>query len=264
MGETLTHQDPPLPPWADESGPDTELLVVFVHGSLDRSAGMARLARLSARTHRTLRYDRRGYGRRSGHDGPFTVAANAEDLVGLLGERRAVLVGHSFGGNVALAVAEMRPDLVMGVSTFETPLSWLPWWPRNTAGGTAVDADPGTAAETFMVRLIGRKRWDALPERTKDERRREGPALQGELSDLRASVPWNADRINCPVLCGHGTTGSEHHISGAVRLAELLPNARSVAIEGAGHGAPVSHPVPFHDQLVLPQLFGSGTFTETS
>lgn len=264
MGQSFTHPEGPAGSWIDEIGLATDVVVVFVHGSLDRSAGMARLTRLAARTHRSIRYDRRGYGRRRDHAGPFTVADNADDLEEVLGERRAVVVGHSFGGNVALAFAARRPDLVVGVSTFESPLSWLPWWPRTTAGASAVDSEPGNAAENFMVRLIGQSRWDALPERTKQDRRREGRALQGELRDLRGNPPWVADRVMCPVLCGHGTKGNEHHVKAAVELARMLPHGEVVTLEGAGHGAPVSHPAQFHELLVAPHLLGRGTFSETS
>ena len=57
---------------------------------------------------------------------------------GVLAGRRAVLVGHSYGGDVALATADRHPDLVAGVAVYETPLSWLPWWPNTTAGSIAV------------------------------------------------------------------------------------------------------------------------------
>ena len=101
---------------------------------MDRSAGMLKLSRRLDEDFRVLRYDRRGYGRSFPHDGPFTMDAQVADLVGLLAGRRAVLVGHSYGGNVALATADHHPDLVAGVAVYETPLSWEPWWPGTTAG----------------------------------------------------------------------------------------------------------------------------------
>jgi len=38
-----------------------------------------------------LRYDRRGYGRSTPHDGPFGMDEQVADLVALLDDRRAVL-----------------------------------------------------------------------------------------------------------------------------------------------------------------------------
>ena len=49
-----------------------------------------------------LRYDRRGYARSRDVGGPFTMDAHVADLAALLDGRRAVVFGHSYGGNVAL------------------------------------------------------------------------------------------------------------------------------------------------------------------
>ena len=264
MSAGLSHSNSASGLTVTESGPDTETIVVFIHGSLDRAAGMARLTRLAQASHRTVRYDRRGYGIHCDHDGPFTVSANADDVIAMMAGRRSVLVGHSFGGNIALSVAARVPHLVAGVSTYETPLSWFDWWPTDSAGGTALSADPEDAAETFLVRMIGRERWEQVPERTKAQRRREGRALRDELTDLRSAQPWNATDISAPVLCGRGTRAHEHHLVAAARLSEMLPDARLVTIDGAGHGAPVSHPHEFHSLLVAPHLEGSGTFRSMS
>jgi len=150
---------------------------------------MALLSRHIQTSHHVLRYDRRGYGRSWPHAGPFTVANQVDDLVTLIGDRKAVLVGHSFGGNIALAASVRLGSQVFGVSTYETPLSWMEWWPGTTAGAMAVASSESEAAENFMVRLIGHKRWEALPERTREERKREGAALVGELSSLRKNEP---------------------------------------------------------------------------
>lgn len=250
--------------WVDVSGPDSNVLVVLIHGSLDRSAGMARLARLTSKTHQTIRFDRRGYGRHADHNGPFTASGNTDDVIQLVGGRSVVLIGHSYGGNIALSAAEKLGQQVVGVSTFETPMSWLEWWPKDSAGGAALAAESKQAAETFMIRMIGEKRWNDLPERTRQQRRDEGRALTGELGDLRLKAPWNANNIACPVLCGRGTKGAPHHIEAPKRLAEMFSHGEEVVIEGAGHGAPISHPQEFFNLLILPHLVGSGTLTVIS
>lgn len=231
---------------------------MLIHGSLDRMAGMALVSREIAPVARVVRFDRRGYGDSWDHPGPFTARDNVADVEMLLGGRRGILVGHSFGGNVALAAADVLGDQVVGVSTYETPLSWLPMWPSGTAGGRAVEAGPETAAEEFMVALIGRSRWDRLPERTRAARRREGVALVAELGDLRKNAPWDAALVTCPVLAGHGSEAREHHAEGARQIAAMIPTARVVTIEGAGHGAPTTHPRQFFDALVRPHLTERG------
>ena len=76
---------------AVESGPPEAPLVALVHGSMDRTAGMAKVVRRLDVHHRVLRYDRRGYGTSRDIGGPFTIARHVDDLVELLAGRPAVV-----------------------------------------------------------------------------------------------------------------------------------------------------------------------------
>lgn len=230
--------------WSDETGPVGGPLVVLIHGSMDRSAGLWKLSRRLDAHHRVLRYDRRGYGRSVGAAGPLRIEAHVEDLARLLGGRPAVVFGHSYGGNVGLALAARRPGLVRGVAVYETPLSWLPWWPSTTAGSIALDGDvaPEDAAERFMRRLIGDPRWARLPVATRAARRREGRAMVAELAELRERSPWDPARITAPVVAMYGEHGAEHHRRGTAQLAALLPGTDLVQVAGARHFGPNTHP----------------------
>lgn len=217
---------------------------------------MIKLARQLQREYQTLRYDRRGYGKSWQHPGPYAIADQVDDLERLLDGRAAVLFGHSYGGNVALATAERLSQQIRGVSTFETPLSWMPWWPSTTAGTVGIAAGSDMAAEKFMIRLIGQERWDKLPERTKNERRREGRALVSELGQLRVSQPWETSSIHCPVLCGYGSRGLVHHQQGARWLVDNINDSQLVCIDDASHGAPMSHPAECATRLIVPHFVG--------
>jgi pimeloyl-ACP methyl ester carboxylesterase len=155
-----------------------------------------------------------------------------------------VLFGHSYGGNVALSAADRVPELVRAVATYEVPLSWLPWWPGSTSRRRmdATSGTPAEAAERFMRWMVGDDRWQALPERVKEERRSEGGAFVGELTDLVAGAPWRAERINVPMVSMFGELAREHHRDGAHYLAELLSDRDAVVIEGARHNGPFTHP----------------------
>lgn len=239
-------------------------MVILIHGSLDRSAGMARLARVTAQFRQVIRFDRRGYNDRWEHPGPFTVSGNVDDIEAAIGSESAILVGHSYGGQVALATASRLPDRVVGVSTYETPLSWMSWWPSHTAGAMGVRAGYQRAAEEFMVRLIGQQRWDSLPERTKAERRREGRTLVDELSALRQGPSWQPKDIRCPVICGVGSHASAHHQKAATWLADNIDSASLTVVQDAHHGAHMSHPKEMYAQLIRPHIDATGTLTEIS
>lgn len=235
--------------WSATTGTDGAPHVTLIHGSLDRSAGLLKLSRRLADRYRVTRYDRRGYGRSFPSDGPFGIDQQVEDLRAVLvgvpvRARPRVLVGHSFGGNVALALAEREPDLVDGVVTYETPLSWRSWWPGDSAGGDAVawEADPAEAAERFMRRLIGDERWDRLPASTRAARRAEGPAMVGELLDLRARPAWSPERIRVPVLAMYGEHGRPYHRRGAEAIAAEVPAGEVCELAGARHPGPNTHP----------------------
>ena len=127
------------------SGPDNGPLVILIHGSLDRASGMARLGRVCSQHRQVARYDRRGYSERWEHPGPLNVDGNVDDIASFIGEKSAILIGHSYGGQIALAAASRLGHQIVGVSTYETPLSWMPWWPSNTAGAAGVQAGPNGA-----------------------------------------------------------------------------------------------------------------------
>jgi pimeloyl-ACP methyl ester carboxylesterase len=225
---------------------------------------MARIAREIQGAVRTIRYDRRGYARSTDMPAPFTVQQHIKDLVSIIGDMNVVLIGHSFGGNVALGAAEKLPNQVLGLSTYETPLSWMPWWSGQSAGSAAIASGPDQAAENFMIRLIGHRRWESLPERTKADRRREGPTLTAELESLREGPPWNPSKIEAPVIAGVGTKAAPHHRRGAEWIAEHIPNAQLCVLQDAGHGAPVSHSKLFVNQLVRPHLERQGIILQGS
>lgn len=245
--------------WWEEAGDAGRPLVALVHGSMDRSSGMLKVSRRLDDRYRVLRYDRRGYGRSRPHPGPFGMDGQVADLVYLLGGRRAVLVGHSYGGNVVLAAAARHPELVAGVAVYETPLSWEEWWPGGTAGAAAMAAaTPEDAAEAFMRRMVGEERWEGLPERTRAARRAEGVAMVAELADLRAHRPWAAADVTVPVVASHGTAGSPHHRRGMEHVAASIADCTLVTLDGARHDAPLAHADRFCSDVVEPVLARAG------
>src|SRR4051812_50174354 len=98
--------------WSEEAGERDRPLIALVHGSMDRSAGMLKLSRRLDSDFRVLRYDRRGYGRSFPYPGPFTMAGQIDDLVGLLAGRRAVVGGHKYRGGGGGGPPRPPPGLV--------------------------------------------------------------------------------------------------------------------------------------------------------
>jgi len=244
--------------WSDDAGVAGGPLVVLVHGSMDRSAGLLRLGRRLADRFAVLRYDRRGYGRSAAVGPPFDAVHQVTDLAGLLGDRgvgpgapAALVFGHSYGGNVALGLADRYPDLVAAVAIYETPMPWLDWWPDDTAGAAAVgDLAPADAAERFMRRLVGDRKWERLPAATRAARSAEGPAMVGELADLRQRAPWVGSRVRAPVLALRGERARPHHRDAVAALPLMLPTCCVDVVPSAGHVGPNTHPDAVVERLV--------------
>jgi pimeloyl-ACP methyl ester carboxylesterase len=216
--------------------------VVLVHGSMDRASSFARLtSKLPDWT--VVAYDRRGYAGSSRTGPPESFEQQVEDLLEVLEGQSSVTFGHSFGGDVVLAVAAQHPGSIPAALVWEPPQPWLPWWPSDTAAaGAGADLPPDDRAEWFMRRMVGDRIWDRLPSSTQAQRRAEGETLEAEMSSLRGGAVFEAAAVRVPVLVGRGGRSKTHQRRGARELAAALPRGQLVEIPEAEHGAHLSHP----------------------
>jgi pimeloyl-ACP methyl ester carboxylesterase len=227
--------------------PGPGALVVLVHGSMDRGSSFNRTVRAMADLH-VITYDRHGYGHSTTQEPHTTLSQHTADLLEIVDGRRCAVVGHSYGGDVALLAAIERPDLIAAVGAFEAPMPWQPWWPAASAGSAAMAAEsPEEAAEAFMVRVVGERIWSRLPRSTREARRAEGPTLLAEMESIRGAAPFEASAVPVPVVSGSGSASEPRHRDSATRLADTVPDGETLVIEGAGHGAHMSHPREFAD-----------------
>ena len=223
----------------------------MVHGSMDRHASFVRLRRALPEAHVVL-YDRRGYGRSRDAGVASSLDDHVADLLDIAAARPTIVLGHSYGGCVALRAAEVEPETVRGLVVYESPTPWLPGWPTDTGGGLALAApDPDAAAEAFLRRILGDDRWEALPEQSRSDRRAEGAALVSDMRTIRPATPGDApvdlSRVRQPVIVGRGSRSMPHHVAGMERLAGLLSDAELVTLEGATHGAHAAQPEAMAD-----------------
>jgi pimeloyl-ACP methyl ester carboxylesterase len=125
----------PLRPLAAGDAGNGKPALVLIHAiGTDRSEWDAVTARLVAR-HRVLTVDLPGHGASAPEDS-VRVAAIAAQLDRTLekhGIDRAVLVGHSYGGLVALQEAAERPKRALGVAVVDIG-AWNPVDPERVAG----------------------------------------------------------------------------------------------------------------------------------
>lgn len=135
----------PFLPAHDVLGDPEGPLAVFAHGILGSRRnwrGFARSLLQDLPGWRVALVDHRHHGESHGAPAPHTVEACAEDLEALgdhLGPPR-VVVGHSFGGKVALALAARRPAGLEQVWSLDAIPSIVPPAARDDSGPVGVIA----------------------------------------------------------------------------------------------------------------------------
>ena len=99
--------------------------LLFVHGwACDHSYFQPQLDAFSG-AHRCVSVDLRGHGESAKPEQAYTMPAFADDLAwlsGQLGLQRPVVIGHSMGGVIALALAQRYPELVGALVLVDSPV----------------------------------------------------------------------------------------------------------------------------------------------
>ena len=247
--------------------------VLFLHGlGGSRTSWEPQLAGLSD-AFRCIAWDMPGYGASAPME-PLTFAAIADAVARLLdtaGVWRAHLVGESFGGMHALHAALRHPDRVGRLVLANTspafgldgtdPDAWRaarlePLDAGLTPAGIAEQvltsvAGPGLAADTLAMRVAGFARIPAA-------------GLRAAVECLPAhNVLDRLAEIKAPAIVIAGELDAETPVAYAKALADGLPNAELVVLDGIGHLAVSEAPEVFNrlarDFLTVHQAAKPGT-----
>ncbi|MBW3602121.1 MAG: alpha/beta hydrolase [Actinobacteria bacterium] len=256
--------------YTETLGPPDAPTLVLVHGyalSLDiwhwQRVQLADRARLVA-------YDQRGHGRSGpGTGGDYSIHALGRDLQAVLDAVRAdgervVVVGHSLGAMALLSWARQHPDLVAerlagavfvntsgsdtvagsALSGGSAVLGALQSgaWERALRRGDRVPGRPGDLSY-LLTRAVGLSP-DADPEQVLFVERlvmscpnSVKAALMPALTGL--SLRDAAGLVRVPALVLAGERDRVTPPGQARRLADKLPDARLVVVDGVGHSAPL-------------------------
>jgi len=216
------------------AGPRT---VVFVHGLVmdNLSSFYFTLASPVAATNDVVLYDLRGHGRSERPAAGYRVADLVDDLAALLQAldvtRPVTLVGHSFGGLVALAYAAAHPDRVDRLVLIDAHDGAAGWAAQMTTTlalqGPERDHRIAESFQSWLGRHSGRKKTrlaeaaTALVEHT------------SLIADLAATPPLDLAGIGVPVLAVYGEHSDVRDRGEA--LVATLPACTLVVVPGATH-----------------------------
>ncbi|MFN8523679.1 MAG: alpha/beta hydrolase [Chloroflexota bacterium] len=249
--------------------------VVLAHGLASSSAIWTEVAPRLAPNGGALALDQRGHGRTDKPDEGFDFATIVRDLHAVVedaGSGQVVLVGHSWGGNVALQFAATHPERVAGLVLVDGGFIELAAIPGRTWDQVEVDMAPPDLTSYTMDGLLERVRngdsgrlgyWGPAVEATirgcfreeADGTVRPNLSRQNHLKILRAM--WEQrprelfSRITCPTTIvaarrsdatGRAAAMRPHREAAVERAAAAIPRARLVWMEETVHDIPLHRP----------------------
>jgi pimeloyl-ACP methyl ester carboxylesterase len=243
---------------ADDLG-DGPAVVLLHAGVADRTMWSEHLEPLARAGYRVISMDLPGFGEaKFGAElAPWTDVLETMDALGV---DRAALVGNSFGGAVALAVAVTAPGRVAALVLVSAPPPDLEPSPQLQAVWDAEESalDDGDLEAAVAIVVDAWTLPDApssLRERVGRMQRRALELQMMEEEPVEAPDPVEADpgaieQLEMPALVAVGELDMPDFVTGAQTLAGRLSGASAVTISGAGHLAPLEQPQRFHELLV--------------
>jgi esterase len=236
--------------------------ILCIHGTGSSAALWFDAAHELATHGRTIVYDRRGFAR-SERPEPFVTDVHqhtddAAALIEALEAAPAVVIGRSYGGNVALELALRYSDRVRALALLEggpetlsgSAMQWLAKLEQRLFA--AAEADMTTVAETLIREVAGDRAWEGFPRQAREIFTDNGPAIIAELGGgiLDIGVEQLAS-ITQPTLLVGGKDSLPAFIEVTDVMAKAMPRAKIEWVEG-GHIIDPAHPavLTFVDEVL--------------
>lgn len=163
------------------------------------------------------------------------------------GANRALLVGHSYGGRVAVCLAAQRPELVSGLVLAGVPLL------RRTEQAAKPALGFRIGRRLHRWHLVSDARMEALRQRygSADYAAAQGVMRQVLVRSVSESYDDELARLQCPVALVWGALDTTAPVEVAQRAEALIPTPCTLDIvEGVGHDVHTTRPDLLRDRAL--------------
>jgi pimeloyl-ACP methyl ester carboxylesterase len=236
--------------------------LVLIHGGLVNNGLWDDQFEVLAQRYRVLRYDVRGYGQSKAPAAYYSNHGDLRDLLDYLGITRAVVLGLSMGGCIAIDFALAYPDHVVALIPVAAGLGG--YHSQNTSPlqdelRAAYDSGDKPRAIELSLRL-----WTDGPNRTPDQvdlaARERIRAMTTHTFDLPDTENWlqplkppaidRLDEIHVPTLFIVGDQDVPDILDISNLIVNTVPGARKAVIANTAHHLNVEQPDEFN-RIVL-------------
>ena len=248
--------------------------ILMLHGLASNARIWDLLAPILAKNFSVIAVDQRGHGNSDKPDTGYDFDTVTNDVVGFINAlklKNPIVVGHSWGGSVALCLATQRPDLISGLCFVDGGLIEISRTPGNSLEKALVNMAPplweGLSASDVRERLK-RRDWGEQDDTSTSANLEEivmanlethpDGSINARLSRKNhlevVKAFWNHkpsklfEHIRCPTLILSARMGSENTDRQVLKNELLNEAAQKIAInksmwlENSIHDVPIQRP----------------------
>ncbi|SNR47010.1 alpha/beta fold hydrolase [Puniceibacterium sediminis] len=236
-------------------GPEPALML---HPALAHSGAWIRMAGGLADRLRVAAPDMPGHGLSGDWDKRSDYHDQMTEIAASFLEPGMHVIGHSFGATVALRLALENPGMrsltliepvLFAAAKDSAPAAFNAHLKKSRPFANALAVgDQDTAARLFSALWGDGRGWEDLNQKQKDSLIKRIPIIAETNKTLHDDsvgllAEGRLEALDMPVLLVRGSETQLIMQDIHAALAARIPDVREVVIEGAGHMAPISHPV---------------------
>ncbi|MGH1336736.1 MAG: alpha/beta fold hydrolase [Aureispira sp.] len=193
--------------------------------------------------------------------GQGSIVQDAKDIIGLtkkLGYDKANFIGHSYGANIAIKLANSYPEIASNIVLYEPPVLNLlfdkPEYKDGLSQSMALLSNSISLLENGEIEqgiqlfienmAFGKNSWkELLNERTKSTMLANYPTFLDQAKD-KERLYIKVAQLNAykgAVIILHGTESLVHFGACVKEIAQLLEKEQLIPIKGASHSGVFTH-----------------------